>query len=288
MLAVEAPESWLGSLLATGCEIAAINDVEYFVLAGPEASCASLGLACRRLATSHAFHSASMEQAITPINLASPALAKGNGIRLISNRNGRWFDETDRSDAGYWGEHTRRPVQYHWGIVPLLSTLRAPILIEVGPGRALTSLLLRRTDLEPARLLSSLPHPQERKTDHKVLLKSLGTLWTQGVTIDWARLHDGHEPKRTALPTYPFERTRHWLDRPAGGSMYSAPREDALVFTRGDGPNGGSVMRCELHERLWFLDEHRIFEGDAVLPGTGCLELVRQMTCSGPPISPAQ
>ncbi|ALK32479.1 hybrid non-ribosomal peptide synthetase/type I polyketide synthase [Burkholderia plantarii] len=283
MLAVEAPESALDDLLATGCEIAAVNGVEYYVLAGPEAaiaaaeaSCARTGLACRRLATSHAFHSASMEQAITPINLASPALAKGNGIRLISNRSGRWFDEADRADAGYWGDHARQPVQFHRGVETLLSTLREPILIEVGPGRALSSLLRRRADLEPARLLTSLPHPQERRTDQEVLLKSLGTLWTQGVSIDWARLHDGHEPKRIALPTYPFERTRHWLDRPAGGSMYGAARDGALVFTRGDGPNGSSVMRCELHEQLWFLDEHRIFEGDAVLPGTGCLELVRR------------
>lgn len=283
MLAISASELQMRALLDTGCEIAAINGGEQFVLAGSEATiaaaeaaCAQAGVVCLRLATSHGFHSSLMEQAVGPINLAAPPLAKGNGIQLISNCSGGWFDERERANTGYWGDHVRRPVQFHRGIETLLSAFREPVLVEVGPGRTLTSMLRHRADLEPARLLTTMRHSQERKADHEVLLKSVGTLWTRGVSIDWARLHDGHKPKRTLLPTYPFERARHWFDRPSGGSMYSKARGDGLVFARGNEADGSAVMRCELHDRHWFVDEHRIFDGNAVLPGTGCLDLVRR------------
>ena len=58
--------------------------------------------------------------------------------------------------------------------------------------------------------------------------------------------------------------------------MYATRRQGPLTLTRGSGPSGGSEMLCELHEQLWFLDEHRIFDGNSVLPGTACLELVRR------------
>ena len=41
------------------------------------------------------------------------------------------------------------------------------------------------------------------------ILTSLARLWQAGSTIDWAALHRGGG-RRVALPTYPFQRTRHW------------------------------------------------------------------------------
>ncbi|MFM0340183.1 hybrid non-ribosomal peptide synthetase/type I polyketide synthase [Paraburkholderia fungorum] len=283
MLAVNASVAQLDALLAAGCEIAAMNGAQQYVLAGPLASiavaertCARDSIACQRLATSHAFHSSLMDQAVSPINLASPAMMEGNGIRLISNRSGQWFDEGDRHNVGYWGDHIRRPVQFHRGVDTLLAAFDEPVLLEVGPGRALGSMLRYRADLQPAQLLTTLRHPREQKADHEVLLKSIGTLWTRGVAIDWTRMHTGHKPKRTTLPTYPFERSRHWLDRPAGGSMYSVPRAPGIAFEQQRAADGATVMRFELNDRHWFVDEHRIFEGNAVLPGTGCLDLVQR------------
>ncbi len=39
--------------------------------------------------------------------------------------------------------------------------------------------------------------------------------WLSGVEIDWSTLHDGHR-RRVALPTYPFQRQRYWLEPGAG------------------------------------------------------------------------
>ncbi|MEX3525939.1 MAG: amino acid adenylation domain-containing protein [Burkholderia sp.] len=46
-------------------------------------------------------------------------------------------------------------------------------------------------------------------------LDKLAALWVQGLSLDWALLHGTRRPRRVSLPTYPFERTRHWLEAPA-------------------------------------------------------------------------
>jgi phthiocerol/phenolphthiocerol synthesis type-I polyketide synthase E len=47
------------------------------------------------------------------------------------------------------------------------------------------------------------------------LLSSVGGLWATGVEVDWAAVRSGGGTTRTPLPTYPFTKTRHWLDAPA-------------------------------------------------------------------------
>ncbi|MEX3605215.1 MAG: amino acid adenylation domain-containing protein [Burkholderia sp.] len=46
-------------------------------------------------------------------------------------------------------------------------------------------------------------------------LDKLATLWVQGLSLDWALLHGTQRLRRVSLPTYPFERTCHWLEAPA-------------------------------------------------------------------------
>jgi amino acid adenylation domain-containing protein len=36
-------------------------------------------------------------------------------------------------------------------------------------------------------------------------------LWVEGFAFDWRLLHGARPPRRIGLPTYPFERVRHWL-----------------------------------------------------------------------------
>ncbi len=54
------------------------------------------------------------------------------------------------------------------------------------------------------------------------MLGTLGRLWIAGVTVDWARLHDGERRQRVALPTYPFERERHWIEPRATTAAHAA------------------------------------------------------------------
>jgi acyl transferase domain-containing protein len=50
----------------------------------------------------------------------------------------------------------------------------------------------------------------------------LAALWLRGVEVDWAASHAGRRPLRTSLPTYPFKRSRYWIDPPCEASSSNA------------------------------------------------------------------
>src|SRR6185503_4967345 len=60
--------------------------------------------------------------------------------------------------------------------------------------------------------------------DDTQLQRAAGKLWTACVDIDWSAYHQPAHPHRVALPTYPFQRERFWID--------DGPRQDVSANTR--------------------------------------------------------
>jgi acyl transferase domain-containing protein/acyl carrier protein len=60
--------------------------------------------------------------------------------------------------------------------------------------------------------------PVDGQSAERWLLAAIGTAWRAGAAVTWRRLHRG-EPRRLSLPTYPFQRRRYWVDRPANPLM---------------------------------------------------------------------
>jgi acyl transferase domain-containing protein len=110
-------------------------------------------------------------------------------------------------DAGYWVRQTRDAVPLQAGI----SSLRAQgvgIFLEVGPQAAPAA----PGPAGPEGGGTWLPTLGPGRGDRDALLSSLAALYVQGVRLDWAAV-TGDAPRRTvALPTYPFERERYWMD----------------------------------------------------------------------------
>ncbi len=67
-----------------------------------------------------------------------------------------------------------------------------------------TETLTHRTSMQPAR--NALERAEQ--------LERLGQLWLAGEALNWSDLHAGERRQRVALPTYPFERQRYWIDPP--------------------------------------------------------------------------
>ncbi len=87
------------------------------------------------------------------------------------------------------------------------------VLLEVGPGQTLSSLAQQHLAKAPGQaVVTSLRHQHDLQSDVAVLLKALGRLWLAGVRVDWAGLYSQERRQRLPLPTYPFERQRHWLE----------------------------------------------------------------------------
>jgi acyl transferase domain-containing protein len=70
-------------------------------------------------------------------------------------------------------------------------------------------------DIDPARLLDVARdgdlNPAGTGAWGRVL-DELGSLFVRGVLVDWSRVYSGRAVCRLALPTYPFERERYWID----------------------------------------------------------------------------
>ncbi|HXO26582.1 MAG TPA: beta-ketoacyl synthase N-terminal-like domain-containing protein, partial [Thermoanaerobaculia bacterium] len=152
MLGVELGESELAPLLPPAVELAAVNSPSDCAVSGPEPAVAELaarleerGVVCRRLHTSHAFHSATM----APVGPALAALVarmerQVPAVPWISNLSGDWIGAAEAADPGYWAAQLRRPVRFGAGVERLLATGAEPLFLEVGPGATLCGLVARR------------------------------------------------------------------------------------------------------------------------------------------------
>ncbi len=99
------------------------------------------GIDCRRLHTSHAFHSQMMEPILKPfIEEVRKVQLNPPQIPFISNVTGTWITAQEATDPNYWVKHLRQTVRISEGISVLLQEPNR-ILLEVGPGRTLCTLV---------------------------------------------------------------------------------------------------------------------------------------------------
>ncbi|HEY0737916.1 MAG TPA: acyltransferase domain-containing protein, partial [Herpetosiphonaceae bacterium] len=232
MLSVPLPEAALRPLLDADLTVAAINGPSLCVVSGPieagvtlEQPLLAQGLEPRRVTSEVAAHSPLVEpiadalrEFVATLTLHPPQ------IPYISNVSGTWISVEQATDPGYWATHLRQTVRFADGIARLRED-PARVLLEVGPGRILSTLArLQATPDQP--IIMSLRHPQDHEADDVFLLSSLGKLWLAGVAIDWAAVHHDERRRRILLPTYPFERQRYWVEpnRAYAETARQAPR----------------------------------------------------------------
>lgn len=229
MLSVRLSEAEVTPLIGEGVALAAINSPTNVVLAGPhkalQATVRELetrGIAHRLLRTSHAFHSPLMDPMIGPFTERVAATTLREPTKsYVSSVTGDWIRPEEATSPAYWARHAREPVRFAAGIMTLVSSAPS-ILLEVGPGATLSSLALQTARDLVGRAFGSLPEAGARLGDEETMLAALGKLWVNGVIPVWASVADGPHT-RVSLPTYPFERRRHWIDAPVRGAATLAP-----------------------------------------------------------------
>ena len=236
MLAVPLGPTQLAPRLRGAVGLAAINGPAMCVVAGELAGITALEealareeIVCRRLPTTHAFHSPQMDavqQAYTALVSRMPLQAPR--IPVVSNVTGTWLTAGEATDPAYWGRHLRQTVQFAEGLGTLLRGVDG-VLLEVGPGQ-LGSMVRQHpawSASRPALVLPTLRAAYDQQSDARLLLTTLGKLWLAGVDIDWAGFHAGARRRRVPLPTYPFERQRYWIEpRKPRAVAASATAED--------------------------------------------------------------
>jgi thioesterase domain-containing protein/malonyl CoA-acyl carrier protein transacylase len=232
MLSVAAGEEDLPGELPGEAVLAVVNSPKNVVLSVPltevealESWLAARGLEHRRLHTSHAFHSPSMEPALEPFRQALESLTLAPPrIPLLSNVSGTWMTTEDATSPAYWARQLRSPVRFAAGLEALLAD-EDLLLLEVGPGEVLTK-LVRGQAPSSATVVASLPGPRRAaaSSDPEALatvLGALGRLWQAGADVDWAGFIRGEVRRRVAVPTYAFQRRRYLVEPQAGATLLS-------------------------------------------------------------------
>jgi acyl transferase domain-containing protein len=220
MLAVPLSEQEVQPLLGKGLSLAVVNDPSHCVVSGRADAVEALknqlaerGVHCLPLHTSHAFDSEMMEPLLGPftervkqVSLSAPQ------IPYLSNVTGSWITADQATDSNYWALHLLSCVRLGEGLQQVLKDPET-ILLEVGPGRTLSTLALGHPDSSAEQVvLTSLRHLQDIQSDVEFLLTTTGKLWLTGVEVDWSRFSAHEHRHRLPLPTYPFERQRYWID----------------------------------------------------------------------------
>ncbi|HEY0602392.1 MAG TPA: SDR family NAD(P)-dependent oxidoreductase [Herpetosiphonaceae bacterium] len=226
MLSIALPEAELRAKLQPGLAIAAINAPALCVVSGAaqaviefEQALRAEGIDCRRVPIDVAAHSPLVEPILDEFARCVESLRLNPPqIPCISGMSGSWLTAAEATDPRYWVRHLRQTVRFADGIAALLKDSQ-PILLEVGPGRALSSAARLQASAErDVSTLTSLPSQHDQQSDAAFLLTTLGRLWLAGVAIDWQAWHAPARRLRLALPTYPFDRRRYWIDaQPAAG-----------------------------------------------------------------------
>ncbi len=223
MLAVRLPESGIDALLAeagAGLSVAAINAPSLCVVSGPDEAAAAFEkllegkqIASRRLNTSHAFHSAMMDPVVEPFSALVRSVAlSAPQIPFVSNVTGQWITDAQATDPAYWARHLREGVRFADGVGELLRAHPGSILLEVGPGQTLAPLARQHPAAGAGSGVVVISTLSDGRDEDEAALTALGRLWLEGVAVDWTSFRAAERPRRVALPTYPFERKRYWIE----------------------------------------------------------------------------
>ncbi|HEU4577828.1 MAG TPA: SDR family NAD(P)-dependent oxidoreductase [Polyangiaceae bacterium] len=222
MLAVLASESEIRSMLDPHTEaisVAAVNGPLSVVLAGREpelfdlgARLESQGKQVRRLAVSHAFHSALMDPMLEPFRkLAGAIQYQPPRIPLVSDSLGA-LASSEVATPEYWVRHVRDTVRFSDGL-NALARAGARTFLELGPRPTLTALVSACVREPEPLLLASLRPP---RPEPQALLDALGGWVARGGHVDWNGVFPSGG-RAVSLPTYAWQRERYWIERRATG-----------------------------------------------------------------------
>src|SRR5690606_1224997 len=282
MAAIFAPEARVADALAqqrSMVSVAAINGPEQTVISGASEQVAAIcgefaarGVRCQQLVVSHAFHSPlvdpildAFEKEAASVHFSPPR------VRLVSNVSGRAAQPEEITHAGYWRRHMREAVRFGDGLAEIAG-LRPDACIEIGPHPTLLSFARDNFGYDQTLLLPSL---RVGRGDQEQMLEALASLYLGGAQPDWRGLDMGSGRRITDLPTYPFQRERHWFrarPRTFTGTPRGRSTGHPLLGTKLRGATTETVYESSVSaDSPAFVRQHRV-QGHVIMPATAYLD----------------
>lgn len=183
------------------------------------------GVFCRRVKVDVASHSPQVDPLIDELvgrlDGIEPRAATVPFVSTVSAR----FEEGGTLAPAYWGRNLREPVRFADAVDRLVESGHGRF-VELSPHPVLLSAVAEtlRAAGSPGATIASLHRDADEPVD---MSAALGALYADGYPVDWTRLVE--PPPPVELPTYPWQRERHWLARPSGDVAPRGPRVDPLL-----------------------------------------------------------
>jgi acyl transferase domain-containing protein len=197
MLSIACTPARLEELLPAALDLAAVNGSRQCVVAGAVEAIARLerdllarGIAAVPLRTSHAFHSRMMEPMLEEFaqELARTAFHEA-AIPCVSNVTGSLAAPRLLADSDYWLQHVRQPVMFAAGVQSLLD-FGARLLVEIGPGKTLSSLARQGgAETRGATIVDVMPDAAAQASEAFWIARALAKMWLAGRTVDWSSFY---------------------------------------------------------------------------------------------------
>ena len=265
--------------------LAAMNGPASQVVSGDPGAVAELQVACerdgvrvRQVAIDCAAHSAQMDPLREELLEAFAPIAPRTGtIPFHSTVTGEVID-TAELDPGYWYRNLRQTVRFE----PVLRSLLergSSVFIEVAPhpllGFGVQETIDDARQNDKAVVLGTL---RRGEGGPRRFALSLAEASAHGVPVDWEAAFGTAEAKTVPLPTYPFQRSRYWLEQAGDSSDARAlgqmPAEHPLVGASLSTAAGQQLLltgRVSRASHPWLADH--LVAGVALLPAAVFLEL---------------
>lgn len=244
---------------------AAVNADKSVTLTGPSPALAAVtrkltaaGVRCVPLPVSGAFHSRMMEPAAATLAGAMQGLAlKAPGVPLVSNLTGQ-VEDNAVTHLSHWTRQLTEPVLFRDGMARIAEA-GPDLVIEIGSKPSLNAAMVQALGNDISILHSGITRAN--------LLRVLARWIELGGTPDTAGIFGHNTGVRVPLPTYPFQKRRHWLP----SEDIAPPRGPAQAPGLLRLQNGGAVAFEDLRAEDWISD-HQV-NGRVVFAGAGFLEL---------------
>ena len=274
------------------------------------AECEAAGERARTIAVDYASHSGQIDAIRERLFEDLQPIAPVSGtIPILSTTTAALIDGA-QMDAEHWFRNLREPVRFEQATRALIDD-GFTAFVECSPHPVLAWAVQETiddaaTDPDQIAVVGSLRRGEGTLAR---FLTSAGEAHAGGVEVDWEAAFAGRRPRRVGLPTYPFERTRFWLEhREAGAGGSESLAAAGLVST--EHPLLGAAVqlagqdawllsgRLSLSSHPWLAD-HELLD-EVLLPGTAFAEIalragaevgcdtVEELTLAAPLVLPAQ
>ncbi|MGX7674450.1 type I polyketide synthase [Plantactinospora sp. DSM 117369] len=218
MAAVFAGEQQVRELLAGNEQVgvAAINAPNRTVISGDGAAVRAVvaaaeqrAITCKPLRIGRAGHSSHVDAILDDYSAVLESVElRPPAHTIVSTLTGAPIAE-EIATPGYWLRQLRQPVRFLDAIRAAASG-KPGVFLEIGLANTLAGLAQLALGDDPEKEPTCLETLRWERNDIASTRLALAGAYTAGVAVDWAAVSPGG--RTVTLPTYPFQRRRHWIE----------------------------------------------------------------------------